>query len=87
MFAKGLKTKIPKSKLNSIKFKKSICDPNNILSCTCRACNSECNVYLFITSTHNSRVIGKMFTNSQRTEFSKSKFNSINEYDKKCKIM
>ena len=31
MFAKGQKTKIPKFKLNSIKFKKSICDPNNIL--------------------------------------------------------
>ena len=30
MFAKGQKTKIPRFKLNSIKFKKSICDPNNI---------------------------------------------------------
>ena len=31
MFAKGQKIKIPKLKLNSIKFKKSICDPSNIL--------------------------------------------------------
>ena len=32
MFAKLQKTEIPKFKLNSIKFKKSICGPNNILS-------------------------------------------------------
>ena len=45
-----------KFKLNSIKFKKSICDANNILSC--RAWNSEnAKVYFVITSTHISRVI------------------------------
>ena len=49
-----------KFKLNSIKFKKSICDANNILSC--RAWNSEnAKVYFVITSssTHISLVIGE----------------------------
>ena len=81
MFAKLQKTEIPKFKLNSIKFNKSICGPNNILSSMAR--NSENKGVFFIISTHFSRRNwGKC---SQITEL--SKLNLIFEYEATCKII